>query len=344
MMNIKDIARLAGVSPSTVSRVVNGKKYVKPELRERILDLVRETGYVPNVAARSMVLKRTFTVGIVVPDAFNMFQRQLFSAIERRLEGYGYRTRFFLAKADAESERDCLARLRAEMLDGVIMLHEVEDPGFYEALGRSGVPLVLCTFNRAGSGLPSVHIDEEDAAKAATGHLLALGHRRIGLLAGAQFSFGRQRQAGYEAALAEAGIAAAPERVAVVPVYTAEAGRAGMAELLARGLDLTAIFAVTDELAVGAIRALYEAGLRTPEDMSVIGFDDIDISASLSPSLSTVRQPISDIGTEAAELIFRLISGEPPLAGPHILPFSLLPRETTRPLSAERRLPEDSRS
>ncbi len=329
-MNIKDIARLAGVSASTVSRVVNGKKYVKPEIRERVLDLVRENGYVPNNAARSMVLKRTFTVGIVVPDAFNMFQRQLFSAIERKLEGYGYGTRFFLVKAEPESEKACLGRLKAEMLDGVIMLLEVDDPEFYAVIADSGLPVVLCTFGRADLGLPSVHIDEEAAAKAATAHLIGLGHERIGLLAGAQFSFGKQRQAGYEAALREARIPVMAGRVVVVPSYTAEAGRMGMKELLGREADLTAIFAVTDELAVGAIRALYEAGRPVPDAMSVLGFDDIDISASLSPSLSTVRQPIAEIGTEAAEIIYRLISGVPAETDPIILPYTLLARETTK--------------
>lgn len=334
MMNIKDIARLAGVSPSTVSRVVNGKKYVKPELRERILSLVKETGYVPNTAARSMVLMRTFTVGIVVPDAFNMFQRQLFSAIEHRLENYGYRTRLFLVKSEAESEGECLARLRAEMLDGVIMLHEVGDPSFYESLALSGMPVVTCTFAREGTGFPAIHIDEEGAAQAATGHLIGLGHRAIGILAGAQFTFGRQRRAGWEAALAGAGLGADEEKVVVVDAYTAEAGRTAMATLLGRKTGLTALFAVTDELAVGAIRALYEMGKRVPQDISVIGFDDIDISASLSPSLSTVRQPIAGMGSEAAEIIVRLISGEGASLSPVILPFALVPRETTGPCTA----------
>lgn len=331
MMNIKDIARLAGVSPSTVSRVVNGKKYVKPELRERILGLVKETGYVPNTAARSMVLMRTFTVGIVVPDTFNMFQRQLFSAIERRLEDYGYRTRFFLVKSEPQSEGDCLTRLRAEMLDGVIMLHEVEDPGFYASLAQSGMPVVLCTFAREATRFPAVHIDEEGAARAATEHLIGLGHKAIGLLAGGQFSFGRQRRSGWEAALVKAGLGVDEGRIMVVDAYTPEAGRAGMEALLSRKPELSALFAVTDELAVGAIRALYEVGKRVPQDISVIGFDDIDISASLSPSLSTVRQPIAGMGSEAAELIVRLISGEGAGLSPVVLPFTLVPRETTGP-------------
>ena len=132
MLSIKDIARLAGVSPATVSRVVNQKQYVKSEIRERVLALVKETGYVPNNAARSMVLKRTFTIGIVIPDAFNMFQRQLFATIEHYLEGFGYRTSFFFVKWEPESELRCMRRLKGEKLDGIIMIHEVRHPDFYE--------------------------------------------------------------------------------------------------------------------------------------------------------------------------------------------------------------------
>jgi LacI family transcriptional regulator len=178
MFSIKEIAKLAGVSPSTVSRVINHKKWVKPQLRERVLALVQEMGFVPNNAARSMVLKRTFTIGIVIPDTFNMFQRQLFSIIEHDLEMYGYRTHFFFVKWEPESELNCLRKLKAENLDGIIMLHEVDHPDFYAYLTRAGLPVVLCTFSREEPGFSTVHINEEAAARTATEYLVGLGHRR----------------------------------------------------------------------------------------------------------------------------------------------------------------------
>jgi len=332
MISIKDLARIAGVSPSTISRAVNGKKYVKPEIRERILELVKETGYVPNNAARSMVLKRTFTVGIVIPDTFNMFQRQLFSTIERSLEGFGYRTLFLFVKWEPESELACLRRLKAEKLDGIIMLHEVTHPSFYAYLAEGSVPVVLCTFSREGSGFPAVHVDEEAAARAATGYLIGLGHRNIGLISGSHFSFGAQRARGYRAALAEAGIAPDEGRIVFVPSYTPEDGRAGMRTLLRQNTGLSAVFAATDELAIGAVRALYEAGLAVPGDVSVVGFDDIDISAYLAPALTTIRQPILEMGRKTAELMSRSIADENDVDGAAVFGHELVVRESSAPL------------
>jgi LacI family transcriptional regulator len=331
MTSIKDIAKLANVSPSTVSRVINNKEYVKSEIRERILALVAETGYVPNQAARSMVLQRTFTVGIVIPDTFNMFQRQLFSTIERQLEGYGYRTLFFFVKWEPESELRCLRRLKAEMLDGIIMIHEVGHPEFYEYLAMAGVPVVLCTFERSGYAFPAVHVDEEGAAKAATEHLASLGHSKIGLISGTHFSFGAQRVSGYRAALKKVGISYEEKRVILVPSYTPEEGRQGMHRLLCSDSKITAVFAVTDELAVGAMRALYEEGVRVPNDISVMGLDDIDISAYLSPALSTVRQPIREMGKKTADIMYSLIAeGGKATVESSIFSYDLIVRETTK--------------
>jgi LacI family transcriptional regulator len=335
MMSIKDIARLAGVSPSTVSRVVNEKSYVKPEIRERVLALVKENGYVPDNAARSMVLKRTFTVGIVIPDTFNMFQRQLFSTIERYLEGLGYRTLFFFVKWEPESEFKCLRRLKSEKLDGIIMIHEVTEPDFYEYLSQAPAPVVLCTFARDATKLPSVHVDEETASRAATMHLVSLGHRNIGLISGMHFSFGAQRVAGYRAALEASRIPVDEERIILVPSYSPEDGRAGMHELLSRGRNLTAVFAATDELAIGAIRALYEVGLKVPSDISIVGFDDIDISAYLSPGLTTVRQPILEMGRKTAELMSELIAGATAGPGPTVFGHQLIVRESSRAVQAK---------
>ena len=322
MVSIKDIAKLAGVSPATVSRVVNGKSYVKPGLRERVLALVEELGYVPDNAARSMVLQRTSTVGIVIPDTFNMFQRQLFSTIERYLEAFGYHTLFFFVKWEPESELKCLRRIKAEKLDGIIMIHEVVHPDFYTYLAQGEAPVVLCTFARDEFGFPSVHVDEEAASQAAVRHLIGLGHQRIGLISGTHFSFGAQRAEGYRTALREAGLGVDEDRVVLVSGYSPEEGRLGMNQLLARAGGLTAVFAATDELAIGAIRALYEAGIQVPGDVSVVGVDDIDISAYLSPGLSTVRQPIVDMGSRTAELMSRLIAGEPRTSSPTAWPTS----------------------
>ncbi|MDR2471312.1 MAG: LacI family transcriptional regulator [Treponema sp.] len=337
MVNIKDIARRAGMSPSTVSRVVNGKKHVNSEKREQILRLIEETGYVPNRAARSMVLQRSFTVGIVIPDTFNMFQRQLFSIIERHLDSFGYHTLFFFVKFNDSSEEDCLNRLKAEQPDGIIMIHEMRNPHFYEYIARTGIPAVTSTFNYPG--LAAIHVNEEQASKDAVNHLIGLGHRRIMMISGDGFTFGRQRAEGFFQALAEADIPWDENRVVFVRHYIPEFGMYGMRELLLRDRgkngggprDFTALFAATDELAIGAIRVLSDEGVRVPEDVSVVGFDDIDIAKYMTPRLTTVSQPLAEIGENTALALHRQISGAgAPGLEEQIVPYKLVIRESTR--------------
>jgi LacI family transcriptional regulator len=328
MVSIKDIAKRVGMSASTVSRVVNGKKYVNIEKREQILKLIEETGYVPNQAARHMVLQRTFTVGIVLADTFNMFQRQLFSFIERHLGAFGYNTHFFFVKFEGASEEDCLTRLKAEKLDGIIMIHEIQHASFYESVKGLGLPLVTATFSHPG--FPSIHVNEEDASCEAVNHLLGLGHRKIRMISSNGLSCGGQRAEGFFRALEAAGIERNVEEQAVfVRQYNTEFGMYGMRELLLRSRDFSAIFAATDELAIGAMRVLKDEGFRIPEDVSVVGFDDLDISNYFIPRLTTVHQPLIEIGERTAQTLHRYISTGNGIKTDTVLPHKLIVREST---------------
>ena len=332
MINIKDIAKQAGMSPSTVSRVVNGKKHVNPKKREQILRLIEETGYVPNRAAQSMVLKRNFTVGIIIPDTFNMFQRQLFSIIERHLESFGYHSMFFFVNFESESEEACLVRLKAEKPDGVIMLHEMKNPLFYDYVTKTGIPTVTATFRYPG--ISAIHVNEEMASRDAVNHLIKLGHKRIVMISGDGFTCGRQRAEGFFQALIEADINWDIDRVIFVSHFTPECGMQGIREMLMRKTqnDFTALFAATDELAIGAIRALTDKGIRVPEDVSVAGFDDIDIAQYMNPRLTTICQPLAEMGEKTAQALHRQISGSNHSEEEQILPYKLVIRESTRAL------------
>jgi LacI family transcriptional regulator len=328
MISIKDIAKQVGMSPSTVSRVVNGKKHVNSEKREQILKLIEETGYVPNQAARNMVLQRSFTVGIVLADTFNMFQRQLFSFVERHLGSFGYHTHFFFVKFEGASEDECLSRLKAEKLDGLIMIHEIQNPSFYESVKKLDLPLVTATFNRPD--FPSIHVCEEDAAYDAVSHLLNLGHRKIKMISSNGLSCGGQRAEGFFRALEAAGVKRnAEEQTVFVRQYTTEFGMYGMRELLLRSRDFSAVFAATDELAIGAMRVLKDEGFRIPEDVSVVGFDDIDISSYFMPRLTTIRQPLREIGERTALTLHKYINGGSGAGTDMVLPYQLIIREST---------------
>jgi LacI family transcriptional regulator len=327
MARLKDIAQQVGVSTSTVSRVVNGKKYINSEKRAQILKLVEETGYVPNKAARNMAMRRSFTIGIVIPDAFNMFQRQMFSVIERHLNSFGYHTTFFFVKFDSSSEKECLNRLKSEQLDGVIMLHELKHPAFYEYAAKISLPIVSTIRNF--DKLPTITINDRQAATEAVNHLTGLGHRKINLICGSGFSFGSQRIEGYNDALAAAGIERDESRIICVKQYSSEFGIYGMKELLLRDRDFTAVFTASDELAIGAIRVLKDEGFRVPEDVSVIGFDNIEISTYYIPRLTTIHQPIAEIGEQAALSLHRRISGGINTDPEIIIPHKLIIREST---------------
>jgi LacI family transcriptional regulator len=330
VVNITDIARQVGVSPSTVSRVVNGKPYVNAEKKAQILKIIEETGYVPSNAARSMAMERSFSIGIIIPDTFNIFQRQLFSIIERNLVSFGYYVLFFFVKPDAASEEECLTRLKKERLSGIIMLHEMKDDGFFRYLEQAEIPAVYTIDNV--TGLTTVTIDDRQAAKDAVGHLTSLGHKKINMIGGSGFfTFDLKRMEGYRKALETAGLDYDDMRLVHVPLHTMESGMYGMRELMLRSRDFTAVFVDTDELALGAIRTLTDHHIRVPEDVSVIGFDDIDIANYFCPRLTTVRQPLREIGEQSALTLHRLIAGRNPVsnAAAVILPHHLIIREST---------------
>jgi LacI family transcriptional regulator len=326
-MNINDIAKQAGVSTSMVSRVINGKSYVSAEKKEQILKLIQETGYVPSKAARNMGMQRSFTVGVVIPDGFNNFQRQLFSVIERQLDSFGYHTLFFFVKMDSLSEKKCLDRLKTEKLDGVIMLHEIKSGEFYDYIKDARIPIIstLDNYNK----IPTIKLDDKQAAFDAVNHLIQLGHQKIHMISGCSYSYGAHRLVGYYRALDEAGIERDKTRIVDAPQYSAEAGMYAMRELLLRSRDFSAVFISSDELALGAIRVLLDEGIRIPQDISVIGFDDIDISNYIYPRLTTVRQPITEIGEQAATYLHQFITGQNNPELNIVLPYKLIIREST---------------
>ncbi|MFC3501574.1 LacI family DNA-binding transcriptional regulator [Micromonospora krabiensis] len=309
---LEEVARRAGVSRATVSRVVNGSTTVAEPIREAVHRAVAELGYVPNLAARSLVTQRTDSVALVMPEAATRVfsDDQVFPGIIRgvsqELEAADKQLVLMLAGSPAGHAR-VERYTTGRHVDGVLFasLHGADPlPG---TLARLGIP-VVCSGRPLGDvPVPYVDVDHVGGVTAAVRHLVAGGRRRIATIAGPQdMVAGIERLTGYREAMAEAGL---PQRVATGD-FTRESGAAAMRHLLAEDPELDAVFAASDLMAHAALRTLREAGRRVPDDVAVIGFDDIETAAYTEPPLTTVRQPIQEIGRQMTRQLLRIAAGE----------------------------------
>ncbi len=330
-VTIRDVARRAGVGVATVSRVLNGTGYVKAETRERVLAAAAELGYVPSQLARGLVRRLSGTVGLVVPDITNPF----FPLITRGVEDAASEAEYtvFLCNSDNDPalEANDVQKLRERRVDGVIFVGTTERRELVDRLLADGIPVVVMDRQLDHTEVDTVLVDNLAGARAACRHLIELGHRRIAHAAGHQSTrTGQDRCQGYRVALEEAGLAYDPACV-VWGDFTYESGyRAGQV-LLGRSPRPTAVFAGNDLIALGVIRAAEEAGLAVPDDLSVVGFDDIQMAALVRPGLTTVRQPAREMGRMAMVMLLERIRGE--AAGPgrrQVYRPELIVRGTTR--------------
>ena len=327
---LEAVARRAGVSRATVSRVVNGSTSVAASIREAVTRAVDELGYVPNQAARSLVTQRTESIALILPETANrVFSDDLFfPAIIRGvgMELEASDKQLVLMMAGSAKSHDRVERYAvAGHVDGVMFasMHGADPlPG---TLVRLGIP-VICSGRPIGdSAVPYVDVDHSGGVAAAVRHLVTIGRRRIATIAGPQdMVAGIDRLAGYRATLEEAGLA----QHATFGDFTRESGIAAMRRLLDEDPKLDAVFAASDMMAHGALLALKDAGRRVPGDVAVIGFDDFEISRYSDPPLTTVRQPIVDAGRTMARQLLGLINGEPGLPDAVVLPTELIIRES----------------
>jgi len=328
---LEAVARRAGVSRATVSRVVNGSPTVAEAIREAVNQAVTELGYVPNQAARSLVTQRTDSIALIVPEsAHRVFSDDLFfpaiiRGVSTELEAADKQLVLMMAGSAASH-----ARVRrfatASHVDGVLFasMHGV-DP-LPSALSRFGIPVVCSGRPMAPTEapVPYVDVDHVGGVTRAVRHLLATGRRRVATIAGPQDMIaGVDRLAGYRSALRESG---QPPCVAIGD-FTRESGVQAMRQLLETDPDLDAVFVASDLMAHGALQSLKAAGRRVPDDVAVIGFDDLEISRISDPPLTTVRQPMVDIGRTMARQVLRLADGDDVPAAV-ILPTELVIRQS----------------
>ncbi|MGJ5892904.1 LacI family transcriptional regulator [Streptomyces sp. V2] len=329
---IHDVAREAGVSRGTVSRVLNGGHYVSPSAQEAVNAAIRRTGYVVNRHARSLITGRSDSVGFLLTEPqerffedpnFNVLLRGCTQALAT------HDVPLLLMLAATEDERRRITRyITAGHVDGVLLVSSHSGDPIAQELREAGVPLVACGKPIGiGSKVSYVAADDRDGARDMVRHLLSLGRRRVGVVTGPlDTPGGVERLAGYREVLAQADIAY-DERLVVSGDYSRASGEAGARALLERAPDLDAVFVASDLMAQGVLSALRDAGRRVPEDVAVGGFDDSPAAVASNPALTTIRQPWDRISAEMVRVLLAQIGGEDPAAV--ILPTELVKRDST---------------
>lgn len=329
---IKDIARVAGVSTATVSRALGGSARVTEATRERVHEAARKLNYRRNVRARNLRIQKSMAVLLVVRNMSNPFYLDIFKGAEAIARAAGYVVLMGNTEDDSAREIEYFDMLRDGQADGMILMtgnlpvdHQVLD-------GETGMaPIVVALEAIENCSLPLVEIDNHAASKAAVQHLLDLGHRRIGHIAGpVPEVLGQLRLDGFRAAMAEAGLSAPPSHEAVGD-YSIQSGRRCCRAIFASPEPPTALFVANDEMAFGAIGELRDMGLRVPQDISVIGFDDLFVSDSFSPPLTTIRQPSVEIGQKTMTVLLDILDGRLQSRDICQMPTRLVVRGSTAP-------------
>jgi LacI family transcriptional regulator len=327
-VTLEMVATLAGVSPSTVSRILNGTAVVSDAKRKAVVEATKSLGFVPNPLARGLAGGRTYSIGVVTQAIDSPFYGAALRGIEDELDPVGYSPLFMSAHWNTSAEARCLEVLRARRVDGIVVLMPRLSDEALEACAHA-LPVVVTGRELRAAQLYSLNFDNFTGALRATEHLLALGHRRIAFITGdEEHPDASERHRGYRTALQAAGIAFDPELV-VPGRYHEISGLEAVHQLIARKCKFSAIFSANDQMAAGAALGLFQNGLRVPEDVSLVGFDDLPTSVYATPPLSTIHQPAYELGRLAAASVLQLIAGTPPTAV--LPPPELLVRGSSAP-------------
>jgi DNA-binding LacI/PurR family transcriptional regulator len=323
VVTVYDVASAAGVSIASVSRALNGQPGVGRATVEKIQRVATELGWSPNDIARSLSEKTTRTIALVLPDITNPFFPELVKGVQTAADERHNTLLLANSGEDAEKFLRDLEALRRKQVDGVILISDHPDQTRVAEI-CAGIPVVALDRDLGDPGASVVGVDHEEGARKAVAHLIELGHRRIAHIAGpAAIEVSARRRAGWAQALEEAGLAARSELV-VSGTFLEEGGFEAGLQILDRLDEFTAVFAANDLTAVGFLAACASRGVQVPHEVSLVGFDGIHLTRYTTPTLTTVAQPIFDLGHRAGELLFEAISTEDPVKVKEILPTRLV--------------------
>lgn len=329
--SIRQVARQAGVSIATVSRALTTPEKVSDKTLKKVLAQVERSRYKPNLLARNFRSKRAYAVVVLVPNIANPFFAEIIRGIEQVAQQHGYAV--LLGDTEGREDREAyyVGLVETRQADGLIQLHPRLPKAACGANGALEIPLVNACEYIENAPCPRVGIDNVAAAREMTVYLLGLGHRRIGVVLGPDSSpLTSDRLRGYKLALRAAKLAADHTLIAQGD-FSMSSGRAAAAKLFEAKQPPTAVFCFNDEMALGAIRWLRSTGRCVPQDVSVVGFDDIEFASFCDPPLTTIEQPTREIGNRAMSLLFDLLNGAKPEPTMHTLPIKLVVRDSAAP-------------
>lgn len=308
-VTIQDVAAAAGVAYQTVSRVINDKPDVAENTRRRVWQVIEELGYQPSVIARGLASNKTFTLGLITADFSDYFFAQAIIGAELEARKHGYFFMLCSTERNPDDEPEYLRLLTERQVDGILFSSPSteQDNNHIVSLLRRGVPLVTTAYHIPGEEFSLVDVDNVDGGLQATRCLIAGGHRQIGMITGpSDWKSVKDREEGYRLALEEVGARFKRSRIEHGD-WSYGSGHRAMKRLLEKAPHITALFVQNDRMAIGAMCALRQAGRRIPDDMAIVGYDDIPAAAYSHPPLTTIRQPMQQVGEVAARLLIELI-------------------------------------
>lgn len=330
MANISDVAKLSGQTKTTVSRVINNHPYVSDQKRKLVLKAMEELGYTPNPSARRLRGQLTTTLGVIVPRIVNPFFSYLLNSIEQSAYKKGYQVLMGQSNEDKEKELAFLNLLKTKQVDGIIMTSIENEWEIIESYTKYG-PILLCNDYVDQDKAPMIQLDQTLGAYLGTKHLVEKGHQKIAYCTGGLFDAegkGKDRNQGFHKALKEVGIKINPKWI-FVDMHTIEDGKQVLKQLMELDDRPSAIFTGSDEIAAGIIMEAKEQGWNIPKDLAVVGFDDQPIAEILDPKLTTIRQPVDQMGRKSVEVMIEMLEN-PELKGEsYQLPIELIVRQST---------------
>ncbi|MFW6294742.1 MAG: LacI family DNA-binding transcriptional regulator [Halanaerobium sp.] len=327
-VTIKDIAKEADVSVTTVSRVLNNKPDVGDDTRAKILKLIDDMNYNPNSVARGLVMQKTHTIGLIIPDISNPFFPQVARAVEDKAQKLGYSVIFFNTDNHLEREKKAVELFKSKQVDGLIVSLSLGNEEILKELKASNYPVVQIDRSVLSDSYPLVSIDNKNSAYQMVEYMLKKGYRKIAHISGdLNTTTARERLEGYKKALSDYQVEINKDYI-IEGDYTQHSGFEAVQKLLKLKKRPTAVFAANDLSAAGAYKALFAADLKIPEEMAVAGHDDIGIASLLRPELTTMRQPKYSLGEQAVSLLLKMINSSEAEIEDQILKTNLIIRES----------------